>query len=151
MGFHGLSLRNCGRAYSTVCLASDEYVTPTDAPLGFWMSDKPLVQQALASELAELVLTITTTSLSLTFLDMFWETIVREWNGIDRLRCASMLYALFVLTSLHRMDKYYMLVRRFVNASLRLLIRSNWEADAIERYNTILTREGGPLWSVSLT
>jgi Nucleolar protein,Nop52 len=56
---------------------------------GFWMSDKPLVQQALATELADLVLTITTTSSSLAFLRGFWETTVREWNGIDRLRCAS--------------------------------------------------------------
>jgi ribosomal RNA-processing protein 1 len=50
------------------------------------MSDKPLVQQALASELAELVLTISTASLALEFLKGFWEAIVREWNGIDRLR-----------------------------------------------------------------
>lgn len=57
------------------------------------MSDKPLVQQGLATELAELILTITTTSGSLNFLRGFWETTVREWNGIDRLRwvflCAS--------------------------------------------------------------
>lgn len=50
------------------------------------MSDKPLVQQALASELAELLLTITSTTASLAFLRGFWTTIVREWNGIDRLR-----------------------------------------------------------------
>lgn len=50
------------------------------------MSDKPLVQQALADELAELVLMITTTSQSLAFLRGFWETMVREWSGIDRLR-----------------------------------------------------------------
>jgi len=50
------------------------------------MSDKPLVQQGLATELAELILTIATTSASLAFLRGFWETTVREWNGIDRLR-----------------------------------------------------------------
>lgn len=50
------------------------------------MSDKPLVQQALASEIAEIVLTIPDVNSSLAFLDGFWETIVREWNGIDRLR-----------------------------------------------------------------
>lgn len=44
------------------------------------------MQQALASELAELLLTITTTKSSLAFLRGFWETTVREWNGIDRLR-----------------------------------------------------------------
>lgn len=62
--------------------------------VGFWMSDKPLVQQALASELAELILTITTTSSSLAFLDGFWEAIVREWNGIDRLRSVQLFHLL---------------------------------------------------------
>lgn len=56
--------------------------------VGFWMSDKPLVQQALASELVELLLTISDTSSALNFLRGFWVTLVREWNGIDRLRCA---------------------------------------------------------------
>lgn len=50
------------------------------------MSDKPLVQQALASELAELLLAISDTPSSLHFLRGFWITLVREWNGIDRLR-----------------------------------------------------------------
>lgn len=53
---------------------------------GFWMSDKPLIQQALASELAEMLLTISNPAYSLAFLSGFWETITREWNGIDRLR-----------------------------------------------------------------
>jgi ribosomal RNA-processing protein 1 len=53
------------------------------------MSDKPLVQQALASELAELVLTITSSAASIAFLRGFWQTIVREWGGIDQHRCVS--------------------------------------------------------------
>ncbi|EPQ60352.1 hypothetical protein GLOTRDRAFT_113017 [Gloeophyllum trabeum ATCC 11539] len=93
------------------------------------MSDKPLVQQALASELAELLLTSTSTEASLAFLSGFWEATVREWNGIDRLR----------------MDKYYMLIRRFTNASFRLLIRAKWDSETVDAYNGILTRKGGPL------
>ncbi|KAI6120634.1 Nop52-domain-containing protein [Pisolithus croceorrhizus] len=95
----------------------------------FWMSDKPLVQQALASELAELLLTIKRVSSSLRFLRGFWMTIVREWHGIDRLR----------------MDKYYLLIRRFLNASFRLLIQAHWENSALKGYNAILTDSGGPL------
>ena len=53
---------------------------------GFWMSDKPLVQQALASELADILLKISDPSSSLLFLKGFWHTVVREWHGIDRLR-----------------------------------------------------------------
>ncbi|KAL4062983.1 nucleolar protein,Nop52-domain-containing protein [Scleroderma yunnanense] len=95
----------------------------------FWMSDKPLVQQALASELAELLIIITDISSSLRFLRGFWTTIVREWHGIDRLR----------------MDKYYMLIRKFVNATFRLLIRAKWNESAIEEYHSILSNTGGPL------
>ena len=50
------------------------------------MSDKALVQQALASELANIVLSIDDNAASLEFLQGFWRTIVREWDGIDRLR-----------------------------------------------------------------
>ncbi|KAJ7110043.1 Nop52-domain-containing protein [Mycena epipterygia] len=95
----------------------------------FWMSDKPLVQQALASDLAELLLTITSVPSSLSFLSGFWETTVREWNGIDRLR----------------LDKYYMLVRRFVNATFRFLGRAKWDKSACDSCNDMLKREGGPL------
>ncbi|KAF8560066.1 ribosomal RNA processing protein [Imleria badia] len=95
----------------------------------FWMSDKPRVQQELAQELAELLLTITGIPSSLGFLKGFWITTVREWNGIDRLR----------------MDKYYMLVRRFLNASFRLLIRVKWDQAALQDYTSILTNTGGPL------
>ncbi|OSX66937.1 hypothetical protein POSPLADRAFT_1051101 [Postia placenta MAD-698-R-SB12] len=95
----------------------------------FWMSDKPLVQQALASELAEIILTISTTQSSLAFLRGFWEATVREWNSIDRLR----------------IDKYYMLIRRFVNASFRLLMKTEWDSAACDECNSIYTSRGGPL------
>lgn len=111
------------------------------------MSDKPLVQQALADELAELVLMITTTSQSLAFLRGFWETMVREWSGIDRLRyvfTASWKVDNLIFHS--RIDKYYMLVRRYINASFKLLSRAGWDKASCEEYNDILTHEGGPLW-----
>ncbi|KAG2155550.1 Nop52-domain-containing protein [Suillus clintonianus] len=95
----------------------------------FWMSDKPLVQQALAGELAELILTITDVPSSLNFLRGFWTMTVREWSGIDRLR----------------MDKYYMLVRKFVNASFRFLVRTKWDSATVEKYNSILSGPNGPL------
>ena len=44
------------------------------------------------------------------------------------------------------MDKYYMLIRRFVNASFRLLMRHDWDADSFQKYNDILATKGGPLW-----
>lgn len=61
------------------------------------MSDKPLVQQGLAAELAELLLKINPRTnspgdkfkASLAFLEGFWDSVVREWAGIDRLRYAN--------------------------------------------------------------
>jgi ribosomal RNA-processing protein 1 len=51
-------------------------------------------------------------------------------------------------TELHRIDKYYMLVRKYVNASFRLLIREEWASVALTEYTDILTGNGGPLKSV---
>lgn len=45
------------------------------------------------------------------------------------------------------MDKYYMLIRRFVNASFRSLMRHHWDSSSLQTYNDILTAKGGgPLW-----
>jgi Nucleolar protein,Nop52 len=45
-----------------------------------------------------------------------------------------------------RIDKYYMLVRRFVNVSFRFLIRVDWDKTVCDEYNSILSDTGGPLW-----
>ena len=63
------------------------------------MSDKPLIQQALAADLADLMLSVNPKSASagdaaveerdraaLGYLRGFWECMCREWAGIDRLR-----------------------------------------------------------------
>lgn len=43
-----------------------------------------------------------------------------------------------------------MLVRRFVNASFRLLARADWDKGACQEYNGILSGTGGPLWCALL-
>jgi len=104
----------------------------------FWMSDKPIVQQALAEALASLILDIrpmnakgrpARVSCACAFLRGFWQTICREWSGIDRLRT----------------DKFYLLMRRYIIVSLRLLAREDWDQRAIAHYNQVLIEEGGPL------
>ncbi|KAL7425167.1 hypothetical protein Q5752_000855 [Cryptotrichosporon argae] len=111
----------------------------------FWMSDKPLVQQALATELSSLLLSISPApsradlgaaereaerfAASLAFLEGFWAAIIREWNGIDRLR----------------MDKFLMLLRRWTNATLRLLARSEWSAASVRAINAVYSAPSGPL------
>ncbi|CAE6416586.1 unnamed protein product [Rhizoctonia solani] len=95
----------------------------------FWMSDKPLVQQDLSSELANLVLVIPSLESAVGFVHGFWEAMVREWAGIDR----------------YRINKYYMLIRRFVNATFRLLLKHEWNNEACDAINGILQGSGGPL------
>ncbi|KDN49078.1 hypothetical protein RSAG8_02431, partial [Rhizoctonia solani AG-8 WAC10335] len=82
----------------------------------FWMSDKPLVQQDLSSELANLVLIVPSLESAIGFVHGFWEAMVREWAGIDR----------------YRINKYYMLIRRFVNATFRLLLKHDWNKEACD-------------------
>ena len=55
-----------------------------------WMSDKPLIQQRLAVDFAALVDTLHP-EIVLPFLDAFWKTMAREWNGIDVLRYFTLL------------------------------------------------------------
>ncbi|KWU41286.1 Nop52-domain-containing protein, partial [Rhodotorula sp. JG-1b] len=106
----------------------------------FWMSDKPLVQQALAHNLADLTLDVRPKSKSkngrverfrsaMTYLCGFWEAIIREWSTLDH----------------HRLDKFLLLIRRFTHVGFRLLEREQWDERAIEEYNAMLVGPGGPL------
>lgn len=52
---------------------------------------------------------------------------------------------LTVPTLRHRLDKFYLLIRRFVHASFLLLQREAWDPRAIDEYNAMLCGPGGPL------
>jgi ribosomal RNA-processing protein 1 len=45
----------------------------------------------------------------------------------------------------YSIDKYYILVRKFVNASFCLLVREEWYSAACEEYNHMIGGPGGPL------
>jgi ribosomal RNA-processing protein 1 len=74
-----------------------------------WMCDKPLPQQRLAAELADLINVLKDDSV-IPFIDTFFKTMSREWSGIDGLR----------------MDKFLMLVRFYLRSSFNWLAKSNW-------------------------
>lgn len=46
---------------------------------------------------------------------------------------------------LSRVDKFYLLFRRFTNAAFRLLARHGWEGEGLLAFTTCLTKQGGPL------
>ncbi|NXC12110.1 RRP1B protein, partial [Corythaeola cristata] len=59
-----------------------------------WMQDKPLLQEELAGNISQLIHVIQNTEARHLFIQTFWQTMNREWNGIDNLR----------------LDKYYMVI-----------------------------------------
>ncbi len=72
--------------------------------LGFWMSDKIPVQQELADRLSQIIQSFPVDRCH-EFITAFYDTLMREWVGIDVLR----------------MDKFMSLVRKFFNQTLLYL------------------------------
>ncbi len=81
-----------------------------------WMADKSKYQHELADNLADLANSLsfecssepsedTELPPSLLFIKAFWETICREWKGIDRLR----------------LNKYYYLMEQFMKVAMEIL------------------------------
>ncbi|KAI1308154.1 nucleolar protein,Nop52-domain-containing protein [Xylaria venustula] len=66
-----------------------------------WMCDKPIPQQNLCAELAGLIDVLPDAAVA-PWLAAFWETLGREWTGLD----------------VYRMEKFMLLVRRVLGASL---------------------------------
>jgi ribosomal RNA-processing protein 1 len=90
------------------------------------MSDKPLIQQALANDLGGLVMELPASN-AIPFLKAFWQIHCQEWHGLDRIR----------------LDKYYLLLRRVIYFSFQFLAREDWDAVYLDAYNDMLLE--GPL------
>ncbi|KAI8390046.1 hypothetical protein BD560DRAFT_451962 [Blakeslea trispora] len=90
------------------------------------MSDKPLIQQALANDLGALVMELPATN-AIPFLKACWKVHCQEWHGIDRIR----------------LDKYYMLLRRVIYFSFQFLARESWDQTFCEAYSDMLIE--GPM------
>ncbi|CAN2387808.1 ribosomal RNA processing [Pristimantis euphronides] len=97
-----------------------------------WMQDKPLMQEELAIAMSQLVHALQTRATQNLFIRSFWQTITREWEGIDRLR----------------LDKFYTLIRLILHQSVELLKKGDWEESQMEEFLSILVdevlKEAGP-------
>ncbi|XP_075920363.1 ribosomal RNA processing protein 1 homolog A-like [Petromyzon marinus] len=82
-----------------------------------WSQDKPLIQEELCDNLSSLLHCLHGEDLQFLFAAAFWVTLSREWSGIDR----------------QRLDKFYMLIRRFLRQMLIMLKMRNWEMSLLER------------------
>jgi ribosomal RNA-processing protein 1 len=86
-----------------------------------WMSDKPLVQQELAQQLAAAIHCMPRDQ-ELRYIEAFWCTMIREWYNIDRLR----------------LDKYYMLIRKMLHEIFEYLKRRSWDNSSVESVSLLL-------------
>lgn len=89
-----------------------------------WHSDKAPAQSLLINRLSSLLLTLDPL-LSLQYFTTFLLTLRREWNGIDHLR----------------LDKFYLLIRRFVNGMFCLMRKYKWDLEYLEKYMVVLENE----------
>ncbi|KZV29571.1 ribosomal RNA processing protein 1B-like [Dorcoceras hygrometricum] len=90
-----------------------------------WHADKTPNQVALIDRLTSLFLSLQP-SFSLDFFRGFLLTLRREWSGIDRLR----------------LDKFYLLIRRFVRALLELMRLRKWDCELLGKYLGVLENDG---------
>lgn len=91
-----------------------------------WYCDRPITQQNLASEIATLPEKVKSKNYW-NFVNSFWTVLIREWHSIDS----------------HRINKFYLLIRRFFFALMVHLYESNWSSEELDSYiNSMAT---GPL------
>ncbi|XP_033003004.1 ribosomal RNA processing protein 1 homolog B [Lacerta agilis] len=90
-----------------------------------WMQDKPLLQEELSNNIAQLTHVIENIDAWHLFIQTFWQTMNREWSGIDNLR----------------LDKFYMLIRMVLRQSFEVLKRNGWDESFTEPFLNLLMKE----------
>ncbi|URE05340.1 Nucleolar protein,Nop52 containing protein [Musa troglodytarum] len=113
---------------SWLCRQSDDAVSDADLAKIWkglfycvWHADKLPVQADLASRLAALLESVSA-PLAARYFEAFLLTIRREWSGIDFLR----------------LDKFYLLIRRFLCHAFLLLRKNAWDPELTARLTGIL-------------
>lgn len=88
-----------------------------------WMCDKLIIQQDLAERMAGLLECFNDNDdQTLLFIRVYFKTIIREWNGIDK----------------WRMDKFMYLMRWMLNRSFDYLNRKSWEKTLVNKFLRII-------------
>lgn len=91
-----------------------------------WHADKSLAQNQLINKLSSLLTVIEVESVCFSYFSVFLVTMRREWSGIDGLR----------------LDKFYLLIRRFVNSFFGFLKKKGWGLDVVERFMRVFVEKG---------
>jgi ribosomal RNA-processing protein 1 len=91
----------------------------------FWHADKPLYQSSVATRLASAVSAAPSPAAGAAFLSAYLTTLRREWTHID----------------IHRLDKFYLLNRRFLNHSFLLLSANSFAPDLTSQITSVLSEK----------
>ncbi|CAG9794365.1 unnamed protein product [Diatraea saccharalis] len=96
-----------------------------------WMSDKPLVQEDLCETISGILDLFPPQQLkyALMMIKAGFKVLALEWYGIDH----------------HRMDKFLMLIRRYLRGSLRCLRRCEWNLKSCQMYSDMVSGTDGIL------
>ncbi|XP_057361061.1 ribosomal RNA processing protein 1 homolog B isoform X2 [Manis pentadactyla] len=90
-----------------------------------WVQDEPLLQEELATSLSQLIHAVNNSEAQHLFIQTFWQTMSREWTGIDRLR----------------LGRYHRLIRLVLRQSFEALKQNGWEESQIKLFLDILMKE----------
>ncbi|XP_057552111.1 ribosomal RNA processing protein 1 homolog B isoform X2 [Hippopotamus amphibius kiboko] len=90
-----------------------------------WVQDEPLLQEELADTISQLVHVANNSEAQHLFIQTFWQTVNREWPGIDGLR----------------LDKFHRLIRLVLRQSFEVLKRNGWEESRIKLLLDVLMKE----------
>ncbi|XP_034827453.1 ribosomal RNA processing protein 1 homolog [Maniola hyperantus] len=96
-----------------------------------WMSDKPLVQEDLCESIAATLDLFPPDQIeyAIMMIKAGFKVLATEWYGIDQ----------------HRMDKFLMLVRRYLRGSFRCLQRCEWKLTSCQMFADMLCSSDGIL------
>lgn len=110
-------------------LSSRRTLTPTDALklwkglfYALWMTDRPLPQQRLTSDLASLLHTAIRPACAPAWLAAFWAVMGLQWSEIDNLR----------------MQKYLLLVRRVFAAQIAWCKERGFEGEEVAKVEEVM-------------
>ncbi|XP_065210305.1 ribosomal RNA processing protein 1 homolog [Planococcus citri] len=85
----------------------------------FWMSDKPLVQEEAAECISSMMHNLENYEAVMYYIRGFFNSLVKQWDRISH----------------YRIDKFLMLVRRFVRQILILLKNHEWDIEKLEMFS----------------
>ncbi|KAM5275454.1 ribosomal RNA processing protein 1 homolog B isoform 2-T2 [Hipposideros larvatus] len=90
-----------------------------------WVQDDPPLQEELANTISQLIHVVNNSEAQHLFIQTFWQTMNREWTGMDR----------------PRLDRYQMLTRLVLRQSFEVLKRNGWEESRVQLLLDVLMKE----------